>query len=113
MHTNFKNRFFISSRLPLLGILVMLVAVVGRAQNAPLISGAVGFLSSTTGGKSVLQPAIVPVVVSPLGEHALIESRFGFYEILQQTESGGYTHKLSTSVQYLQLDAFVTPKLTM
>jgi hypothetical protein len=96
----------------------MLIAVSGKAQNAPLISGAVGFLSNTTGGKSVLQPAIVPVVVSPLGEHALIESRFGFYEILQQQSgnavgSGGYTHKFSASVQYLQLDAIVAPKLTM
>ncbi len=112
MSSNLKNRFFILSHLPLLGILVTPIAVVCKAQNAPVISGAVGFLSSTTGGKSVLQPAIVPVVVSPLGEHALIESRFGFFEILQQ-ESGGYTHKFSTSVQYLQLDTIVAPKLTM
>ena len=109
-----KYRFHFFSRLYLLGILTVFCSVVSRAQNAPLISGAAGFSSSTTGGRTGLQPAIIPVVVSPLGRNLLVESRFGFIEILQQKAgSSDYTHKFSTSVQYLQLDATVTPRLTM
>src|SRR5258707_380821 len=109
-----KYKFLFLSRLHLLGILMVFCAVVSRAQNAPLISGAMGFSSSTTGGRTGLQPIIVPVVVSPIGKDLLVESRFGFLEILQQTAgSSDYTHKFATSVQYLQLDATVTPRLTM
>ena len=98
----------------LVGTMLVFSALASAAQNAPLISGAMGFSSSTTGGQTGLQPAIIPVVVSPLGEHALIESRFGFIEILQQKPgTPGYSHVFSSSVQYLQLDTFVMPKLTM
>ena len=109
-----KCRFLCLFPLYLLGALSMFFAVTSKAQNAPLISGAMGFSSSSTGGNTGLQPAIIPVVVSPVGGHLLIESRFGFVEILQQKPGiEGYSHKFSTSVQYLQLDTLVAPKLTM
>src|SRR5947209_2280569 len=91
-----KCRFFLS-RLHILGILTVFCALISNAQNAPLVSGAMGFSSSTTGGNTGLQPAIIPVVVSPIGEHLLVESRFGFIEILQQKPgTPGYSHKFST-----------------
>jgi hypothetical protein len=113
-----KYSFPLFSRLSLIGIVFTSFVATGNTQNTPLISGAVGFLTSTTGGKSVLQPAIVPVVVAPLGEHLLFESRFGFYEILQQKPgnavgSGAYSGKFLPSVNYLQLDAIIAPKLTI
>ncbi|MCU1247288.1 MAG: hypothetical protein JWQ49_317 [Edaphobacter sp.] len=45
------------------------------AQNTPLISGGVGFLTTTNGGGTALQPVISPVAAVPLGEHLLVESR--------------------------------------
>src|SRR5271170_5610836 len=61
-------------------VLAMLVlapsfATKAEAQNAPLISGGVGFLTSTNGGVTNYQPVLAPVAAVPLGERFLVESR--------------------------------------
>src|SRR6516225_5083959 len=97
-----------------LGWSIALTALSGFAQETPLISGAAGFLSSTNGGVTALQPVIAPVAVVPLGTHLLVESRAdlrGFYQ--QKKGTGSYDGQFFASLEYLQLDYIIAHKVTL
>jgi hypothetical protein len=89
--------------------------VKAEAQNAPLISGGVGFLTSTNGGVTNYQPVISPVAAVPLGEHLLVESRAYLEENYapKNGNTGPYQGDFFASLQYLQLDYIAAPKLTV
>ena len=63
-------------------IFILLPITAANAQNVPIVSGGLSFLSSTNRGSTDFQPVITPVVVAPLGKHLLVESRFDFRELL-------------------------------
>ena len=50
-------------------------ALSGAAQNTPLLSGGVGFLTNTNAGNTSYTPIIEPLLAAPIGQHILIESR--------------------------------------
>ncbi len=96
-------------------LLLFIPAWKARAQNAPVISGAVGFLTTTSNGATAYQPVLAPVAALPLGEHLLVESR-AFIEGFIAPEngsSGPYQGSFFAGLQYLQLDYIATPKLTV
>jgi hypothetical protein len=86
-----------------------------EAQNVPLISGGVGFLTTTTGGTTVVQPVISPVTAIPLGEHLLVESRAYISERVapKNGDTGPYQGDFFAGLQYLQLDYIATPRVTL
>src|SRR5450432_3728278 len=70
------------------------------AQNAPLISGAVGMFSSTNTGTNFLQPVVAPLVALPVRHNLLVEARFdlrGFY--IQNNNTGPYQGSFFKSTQ--------------
>ena len=85
------------------------------AQNAPLISGGIGFLTTTNGGVTSVFPVLAPVAAVPLGEHLLVESRAYLQEFIapKNGNSGPYEGEFFASLQYLQLDYIAAPKLTI
>lgn len=94
--------------------LPFLLTVAARAQDAPLISGAVGFVSTTSGGQTFLQPLIAPVAVVPLGDHFVFESRAdlrGF--IARGPGNGPYEGQFFATLEYAQLDYLVNKRLTI
>ena len=98
--------------------MLLLLAVLGSkadAQNTPLISGGVGFLTTTNGGVTALQPVISPVAAVPLGEHLLVESRAYIADFIapKNGNSGPYEGNFFAGLQYLQLDYIAAPKLTV
>jgi hypothetical protein len=98
---------------------ILLVLFLGglktNAQNAPLISGGVGFLTNTNGGVTSVQPVITPVAAVPLGEHLLVESRAFLEENFapKNGNTGPYQVSFFIGLQYLQLDYIATPKITV
>ena len=86
-----------------------------RAQeDVPILSGGMGFLSSTQGGTNVLQPVIAPVLVVPLGDRWLIESRADLRDVdFQQGPGGPYTHEGFITLEYFQLDYNANSHLTI
>ena len=50
------------------------------AQDTPLISGGIGFITSTNGGNTTYVPLVEPVLAAPLGHHVLVESRASLVE---------------------------------
>jgi hypothetical protein len=98
--------------------ILLLLAILGSkadAQNTPLISGGVGFLTTTNGGVTALQPVISPVAAVPLGEHLLVESRAYIADFIapKNGNSGPYEGNFFAGLQYLQLDYIAAPKLTV
>jgi hypothetical protein len=85
------------------------------AQDTPLISGGVGFLTSTSGGTTTYVPVLSPLLAAPLGNHFLVESRATLAESFFPRGDGrpGYTSSPFLGLSYLQLDYLATPHLTV
>lgn len=91
---------------------------VGRyagAQDTPLLSGGVGFFTSTDGGNTTYQPIIEPLIAAPIGKHVLIESRAAILESYAPRSNGqpGYDHTHLAALTYLQGDLILTPHVTL
>jgi hypothetical protein len=103
------KRFFLAI------FLVVSTGFSAHAQAAvPVISGAVGFLSTTDGGTNFLDPIIVPVLSAPLGDHLLIEARGELQEFFAQDSStGSYQRFFFGTLDYFQVDYTVNSRLTI
>jgi hypothetical protein len=104
----------------MLGACVILLGAVSlapysRAQNTPLISGGVGFFTSTNAGSTTYLPVLTPVLVAPLGQHLLVESRATLIESYFPKGGGqqGYTSSPFLALSYLQLDYLAASHLTV
>jgi hypothetical protein len=99
-------------------VVLLVIAQLGMplssAQGTPLISGGVGFVTSTNGGNTTYIPLIEPVLAAPLGQHVLVESRASLLELLFPKGSGqpGYTHSSFLGLSYLQADILASSHLT-
>jgi hypothetical protein len=84
------------------------------AQDTPLLSGGVAFLTKTDGGNTTYQPLIEPLIAAPIGSHLLVESRAALSETFAPRTNGepGYDHMHFAGVTYLQGDYIVSPHIT-
>lgn len=79
-----------------------------------MISGGMGFLTSTNGGNTTYIPIISPVLAAPLGEHFLVESRATLLESFFPKGPGqGYDTFHFVGLAYLQLDYIANKHLTI
>lgn len=104
------------ARLAITGVFIFVCLCtprIGCAQNVPLISGGVGFLTSTSGGKTNFQPQIQPLVVAPIGNSLFIESRSVLVENAEQNSNGTYNHSHFFDLVYLQGDYLAAKHLTV
>ena len=101
-------------RILSIACLVLSAGMAARAQDSvPVISGAVGFLSTTAGGTHINEPVIVPVLAAPIGGHILIEARGELEEFLVQPNgTGPYSKQFFGGLDYAQIDYVATPWLT-
>lgn len=98
----------------------MLCAAFGiRAQsdlpNIPILSGAFGFIGSTTAGATTYEPIVAPVLVVPIGDKWLIESRAEVLGVIarEQGTTGPYSGQFAATFDYLQVDYIVNSHLTI
>jgi hypothetical protein len=85
------------------------------AQDTPLISGGVGFLTSTSGGNTSYIPILSPLLAAPIGSRLLVESRATILEDYFPKGGGrnGYTSSPFVNLAYLQGDYLVSRHLTV
>jgi hypothetical protein len=83
------------------------------AQDTPLLSGGVGFLTNSTAGNTSYQPIIEPLLAAPIGPHLLFESRALLLESFNPNGKGGYDHTHFVGLTYMQGDYVVNPHLTV
>lgn len=80
----------------------------------PVLSGSVGMFSFVTGGHNLIDTQINPVLLVPLGDHWLIESRAEFEGQFQRPPDGGpYGGPVNKHVDYAQVDYIANPYLTV
>jgi len=93
---------------------LLCAAPYGFAQEVPLISGGVGFFTSTNGGNTNYIPYIKPVLVAPLGNHLLVESRATVEDTFFPKPHVGYTRaNVFKAMDYLQADVIAGSHLTI
>jgi hypothetical protein len=92
---------------------MLLLAVTAVAQSGvPVVSGGAGFVSTTDGGTTFMQPILAPVVLIPLGPKLEVESRLDMREFILNN-NGHYDSTGFVTVEYLQLDYHVAPRMTL
>jgi hypothetical protein len=106
------SRLFIV--LWMFGFLLLLFPHVLPAQDVPMISGGMGFLSTTNAGAHSYQPVVSPQFTAPLGKCLLFESRFYFGEGISREDgrTGPYQATFFRSTQFLQLDYIASSHIT-
>ena len=104
-----------AARLLVFAPAILCVGPYAGAQDTPLLSGGVGFFTSTNGGNTTYQPTIQPLVAAPIGPHVLIESRAAILESFAPRTNGqpGYDHTYFGALTYLQGDLLLTPHVTL
>jgi len=84
------------------------------SKPVPILSAGMGFLSYFQGGQPHLHPLFSPVILVPLGDHWLIESRDTFEADFAQNPGSSVFHgSVEKEVDYLQLDYVVNPYATV
>jgi hypothetical protein len=91
----------------------MLASLAVGAQETPLISGGMGFFSSTNGGNTTYLPIIEPVLVLPIGPRFQIETRAAILESFFPVKGQGYDTSHFAAFTYLQGDYFLSRHFTL
>jgi hypothetical protein len=117
-HTGLRIDFSLLTRLARATVCILVIACATQfasAQDTPLISGGVGFYSSTSGGSTAVYPIIDPLIAAPLGKSFLVESRATLFEYFSPNGGGqpGYSHIHFANFSYLQGDYLATSHLTV
>jgi hypothetical protein len=102
-------------------IALILASMVTQAQDAPdapkpvpVFSGSFGFVPIFDGGHVTLVTLASPVVLVPIGDKWLVESRGAFEGDFTRPDGGGpFGGKVNKEVEYLQLDYIANPYMTV
>lgn len=80
----------------------------------PVFSAGMGFVTAFEGGQPHLEPLVAPVVLVPLGDRWLIETRATFESDLSTPPGSNTFHGVvEKEVDYLQLDYIANPYMTV
>lgn len=83
-------------------------------KPVPILTGNIGTFSFVTAGQNLIDTQINPVLLVPLGDRWLIESRAEFEGQFQRPPDGGpYAGPVTKHVDYAQLDYIASPYLTV
>jgi hypothetical protein len=83
-------------------------------KPVPVLSGSTGFITTFDGGDAHLGPILTPVVLLPLGQSWLVETRATFESDLSQPSGQSAFHGAAKKeVDYAQLDFIANPHLTV
>ena len=83
-------------------------------RPVPILSTSAGFITTFDGGDAHLGPLIAPVLLVPIANRWLIESRATFEsDLSQQPGNSGFHGKVLKEVDYLQLDFIANTYMTV
>lgn len=86
-----------------------------EVKPIPILQGSAAFVSDFTGGQPDLHPILTPVVLLPIGERWLFETRATFENDLVQVpgRSGFHGGPVQKEVEYAQLDFIANKYMTV
>ena len=102
--------------LAFLSVLFAPSSASGQAEDKPIpiLTGNFGAFSFVNGGQNVINTQINPVLLVPLGDRWLIESRAEFEGEFQRPPGGGpYAGPVDKHVDYAQVDYIASPYVTI
>lgn len=83
-------------------------------KPVPILTGSIGTFSFVTGGQNLIDTQINPILLLPLGDRWLIESRAEFEGKFQRPLTGGpYQGPVAKHVDYAQIDYIASPYVTI
>ena len=83
-------------------------------KPVPILSGTAGYFNFVTAGQNQVDAQINPVLLVPLGDRWLVESRAEFEGAFQRPTGGGpYGGPVSKNLDYLQADYIANPYVTV
>jgi hypothetical protein len=83
-------------------------------KPVPILTGSAGSFSFVTGGQNLIDTQVNPILLLPLGDRWLVESRGAFEGQFQRPAGGGpYAGPVTKTLDYLQLDYIANPYLTV
>jgi hypothetical protein len=86
----------------------------GNDRPVPILTGSAGYFTFVTAGQTELDAQINPVLLLPLGDHWLVESRAEFEGAFQRPDGGGpYGGIVSKNLDYAQVDYIANPYVTV
>jgi len=115
------QRTVLSELIPLSCVTLLLFTVsLAAAQSSdvekpmPILSGSAGYFNFVTAGQNQIDGQINPVLLVPLGDRWLVESRAEFEGAFQRPLDGGpYGGGVSKNLDYAQADYIANPYLTV
>jgi len=117
---HFKAFRFVFLLTALLSIFLCVERLQGQTNEAPdikpvpVLSGSAGFITTFDGGDPHLGPIVTGVLLVPLGERWMMESRGTFESDLTEPQGvSGFHGKVRKEVDYAQLDFIANPYLTV
>ena len=104
---------FVAAALSLLAVCAF-AQTPDLAKPVPILTGNVGTFSFVTAGQNLIDTQVNPVLLVPLGDRWMIESRAEFEGQFQRPLTGGpYQGPVTKHVDYAQLDYIANPYLTL
>ena len=104
----------------LAGLFLLLLSSSLQAQApsedrpVPILTGSIGTFSFVTAGQNLIDTQINPVLLVPLGDRWLVESRAEFEGKFQRPPDGGpYGGPVTKHVDYAQVDYIADPYVTI
>jgi hypothetical protein len=83
-------------------------------KPVPILSGSFGYFNFVSGGQNLIDAQINPLLLIPLGDRWLIESRAEFEGQFQRASEGApYTGPVTKHLDYLEADYIANPFLTV
>jgi hypothetical protein len=114
------TRISVSPRAVRVFLVLCLIPALGHAQTSspdrpvPILTGSAGYFTFVTAGQTQLNAQINPVLLLPLGDRWLVESRAEFQGVFQRPPGGGpFGGPVSKNLDYLQVDYIASPYLTV
>ena len=83
-------------------------------RPVPILSGTAGTFSFVTAGQNQLNAQVNPVLLVPLGDNWLVESRAEFQGVFQRPPDGGpYGGPVGKNLDYLEVDYIANRYVTV
>jgi hypothetical protein len=99
-------------------LLLATLPAAGQALEAerpvPILTGSAGFFDNVTGGHTELSPVMSPVLLLPLGDRWLVESRAEFEgDFEAKPNQGAFGGRVNQEVDYAQVDYIANQYFTV
>lgn len=83
-----------------------------EAKPVPVLTGSTAYFSRVTGGQVQDAPSVSPLLLFPIGDKLLIESKGGLSDTFQKNTQGDYAGTVSYGLVYAQAD-YITKYVTI